>query len=449
MGSLCKALMVLLVVSLSGCNKDSDNSQPDGDGEESPLDLSETDLEEVDVALDIATDTDTSEEISGDLTPALDLTEGDLSGRDVPLLQDLTADQRDLEQFSDLQNSDGLFIDLVETEEVSGDLATDSEDIALPCLPEPGVPGEDVFRTMLHDGVMRSYNVHIPTGYRCEPVPLVLGIHGYYGSGDGFENRTAEMFNHINENGYIGIFPDGLSMSSTWDYVTSFNDLGSRNDDGPDGMTCTADSYNYGSYDNCGPSEMSRSCHWGTSCADDEGFFRALVEEAQEQWTIDESRIYMTGFSQGGQTVQSMACPMSDILAAIAPSHGFSANGYTCAPETPMAMMQVWGLRDSIVPGDDGMANDGMIYDSADETALEWAVSQGCDVETSVYPTVSDGAKDWVCVQHDNCETGSEVVTCSWDGGHNWSTDSSFGDDFSGNFSLEAIWEFFELHHQD
>ena len=311
-----------------------------------------------------------------------------------------------------------------------------------PCIADPATPGADTNLSLTHDGETRTYMVRLPADYDCTPRPVLIGVHGYYGSGSGFANSTADLSEHLDAHGYIGLFPDGLQMSSSAPDVTSFNDLGSRNDDGPDGATCDDDSYDYGSYTNCGSSEVTRECHWGTSCADDEGFFRAMLSHAEATWSVDSDRVYMTGFSQGGQTTQSMACPMSDVLAAIAPSHGFSANGYTCAPDSPMGMIQVWGTRDRIVPGDDGLANDGYIYDDAAETAVIWAAAQDCASDgDSVYPTASDGARDWACTEHVGCATGAEVVTCQWDGGHIWPSSSS-----DGNFPLEEIWTFLSAH---
>jgi poly(3-hydroxybutyrate) depolymerase len=286
--------------------------------------------------------------------------------------------------------------------------------------------------------------VRLPADYDCTPRPVLVGIHGYYGSGSGFANSTADLSEHLDEHGYIGLFPDGLPMSAHDAMVTSFNDLGSRNDVGPDGPTCDDDPWDYGSYDNCGEEEVARDCHWGTSCADDEGFFRAMIAHAQATWSIDADRIYMTGFSQGGQTTQSMACPMADVIAAVAPGHGFAANGYTCGPDTPVSMMQFWGARDRIVPGDDGMANDGYIYDDAAETATVWATAQGCDADGATpYATASDGTRDWACTEHAGCASGAEVVTCVWDGGHTWPTRGEHG-----NFVLEAIWDFLSSHRR-
>ena len=311
---------------------------------------------------------------------------------------------------------------------------------SVPCEPSPATPGSSVTLPFEHDGETRQVTIHLPSDYDCTPRPVVIGLHGYYGSGSGFESSTARMFEHVNTNGYIGVFPDGLPMSNTgWNqYVTSFNDIDSHNSDGPDGATCTADAYDYGVYDNCPPSEGQDACNWGTSCADDEGFLRSLVASLQSQWTIDASRIYLTGFSQGGQTTQSLSWRLADILAASSPHHGFSANGYTVAPGTKMGIIQIWGRSDRTVDGNGVPSSDGMVYDGAQETIDVWAAGQGCMAESVPWPTPYDGIKGWGCEEYPNCSTGASVVSCGWDGGHSW------GRDGADAFALESMWTFFQ-----
>ena len=107
-----------------------------------------------------------------------------------------------------------------------------------------------------------------------------------------------------------------------------------------------------------------------------------------------------------------------------------------------MCMVQVWGGRDRIVAGGEGLANDGYIYDDAAETAAVWAEAQGCAaVGITVLPTESDGARGWACTEHVGCATGASVVTCQWSGGHIWPTGGEHG-----NFPLHEIWTFLSAH---
>lgn len=308
------------------------------------------------------------------------------------------------------------------------------------CDPGEGVPGGNVSITLDVGGLERRFTLRLPPDFDCSPRPVVVGLHGYYGSGLGFETETAKLEPQLDARGAIGVFPDGLQMgASGWQAsVTSFNDEYSHNSTGPDGATCTEDAYDYGVYDNCPDSESEDACNWGTSCADDEGFLRALIERTVDRWGGDPSRVYLTGFSQGGQTTQSLGPQLADVITAISPHHGFAANGYTTPPEGPQSLFQVWGRQDRIVDGRDRPSNDGMIYDGATETAEIWAEVQQCEATAVTYTTPYDGQFGWACEEYPNCQTGARVVTCGWDGAHVW------GRRRGVDFASEAMFTFFE-----
>jgi len=59
----------------------------------------------------------------------------------------------------------------------------------------------------------------------------------------------------------------------------------------------------------------------------DEEFFLALIEHMKMVHPIDESRIFVSGFSMGGMMSNAMACLQPDIIAAAAPCNGFN-EGY-------------------------------------------------------------------------------------------------------------------------
>lgn len=324
----------------------------------------------------------------------------------------------------------------------TADTAPPDEPAEPDCPLEGGEAGASISIATVHDSIPRRYQIHLPADYDCTPRPLIIGMHGYYGTGQGFEETTSQMFETIDSRGYIGVFPDGLPMgSSGWQsQVTSFNDIDSHNSDGPDGPTCINNAYDYGVYDNCPAAEGQDACNWGTSCADDEGFIRALINEVKTKWTVDSNRIYLTGFSQGGQTTQSLGSRLSDLIAAASPHHGFAANGYTVAPNTPIGLFQVWGDSDRTVDGHGGPSSDGMIYDGAEETALVWAEGLQCDLTPIPYPTPHDGVRGWACEEYPNCANGKEVVTCIWNGAHRW------GKTQDRNFALLSMLDFFEKH---
>lgn len=283
----------------------------------------------------------------------------------------------------------------------------------------------------------RSYVLHLPTNYACNTLyPVIIGLHGYTGSGSGFQHQTADMFASINLKGYIGVFPNATE-STPGSGMTSFNDLGSRSDEGPKGPTCTTPSYAYNDFDNCPDTEQERQCHWGTSCADDLSFLRNLIDDLQQRYSIDDKRIFLMGFSQGAQTAAGLACGLQDKIAAVIPVHGFPAKGFSCGPAEKVSLFQIVGQLDQTVNGFGKESADGMIYDSATTTASVWAEEQHCAKNGSTpYPTIADGYLGWQCVEHANCASSASIVTCSWLGDHIWPRNDS------KNPGLQAIWEF-------
>lgn len=311
----------------------------------------------------------------------------------------------------------------------------------VPCDLHGLVPGKDTRVVTTWEGRERVYWLHVPLDYDCTPRPLFIGLHFFGGEAHAAELDTLRAHGGLNSRGWFGLFPQALAETpnGTW---PAFNDTTSHHDTGPDGPTCTDWAYEQPTFDTCPPEEADRACHWGTSCSDDVGWVRSLIGELSETFTLDPDRVFLTGFSQGGIAAQGWACPLGDLLAAVAPMHGFAANGYACGPTQGVSLMQTYGYWDVFVNGYDQPSADGLIYESAAETAAAWADAQGCSPDgTTVYHTVSDGKVGWGCTQHEGCATGAEVVSCEWDGSHFMGRDP-----LDGDFMMDAVWEFFETH---
>ena len=53
----------------------------------------------------------------------------------------------------------------------------------------------------------------------------------------------------------------------------------------------------------------------------------ALLEHMKRTYAIDESRVYISGFSMGGMMTNALACAYPELFAAAAPCNGFNS-GY-------------------------------------------------------------------------------------------------------------------------
>jgi polyhydroxybutyrate depolymerase len=121
------------------------------------------------------------------------------------------------------------------------------------------------------------------------------------------------------------------------------------------------------------------------------------------RWCIDETRIHLTGHSDGGTTAEALAfLPETRGLAAsIAPS-GAGIRGADLATETcppPLPVLILHAESDWVFPG----------YGA--EAARWWAKCNGCDVERTFRRP--DG-----CDAFEGCAAGGETVLCKDPGGH-------------------------------
>jgi polyhydroxybutyrate depolymerase len=165
------------------------------------------------------------------------------------------------------------------------------------------------FATFTHDGVIRTYHYYVPSYWNSgESMPLLMVLHGLTQSGQGIMNIT--NFNSLAESeGFIAVYPDGLENAWNAD------------------MNVTV------------------------SGADDIGFLERLVLHFETNFGVNSSRIYFTGFSNGGFMSNKLACESSLCIAAIASVSGnMSSTVYeNCNPKQPTSVLHIHGTADAVV----------------------------------------------------------------------------------------------------
>jgi polyhydroxybutyrate depolymerase len=174
---------------------------------------------------------------------------------------------------------------------------------------------------------------------------------------------------------------------------------------------------------------------------------RQMLVELQAELSIDPSRIFATGLSNGGSMSNGMGCALSDLVVGIAPVSGGHVLYDQCHPDHPVSVLAIHGTDDHIIPYE----GDYSFGDERDTIAIHvwmgaWAERNNCDPEPKVrhtYPTVT--VETWV-----NCDLGTEVALLTIEGGeHTWPT-TRYGTDW-GEIQLyidatEVVWEFFKAH---
>ena len=203
-------------------------------------------------------------------------------------------------------------------------------------------------------------------------VPLVLDIHG--GGDDMYQQRWTSDFANISmEQGFIVAYPQG--HNNLWNM-------------GWDPITCSA----------------------GILCTeeDDVGFILQMVDTITQNHSIDNSRIYSTGWSNGCGMTQRLAVEASDVFAA---AGCMSMYRFVEAPSDylPIPFMEVHGLLDEIIQYTT-TAHSALIFGpekGAIQNLESWAELNGCQGTT---PEVIESQDDYDIRGYTNCENETQVM---------------------------------------
>ena len=155
------------------------------------------------------------------------------------------------------------------------------------------------------NGITREYIIYVPENYNVTTAfPLLLSFHGLTSNME--FNYSYTSFDELAElENFIVVHPNGIS--NTWTV--------SANDD------------------------------------TDIDFIVSLLNQLEEDYNIESNRIYSTGMSMGGFFSFSLACRLSDRIAAVASVTGsmYQPAINNCSPVKPMPILQIHGTEDVIV----------------------------------------------------------------------------------------------------
>lgn len=190
------------------------------------------------------------------------------------------------------------------------------------------VKGKNRFTTNI-DGSEREYYVHIPQSYTgTSVVPVVFMLHGTSGDGEKFYNISGWREVGEDEN-IITVFP------SSWRYCINDN-----------GETKNTTKWNV-------PPDAEFSFCAGQTPRNDIKFLNTIITELNSKYKIDNKRIYLSGFSNGGQMAAKCAIEMSDKFAAIAENAGSFYLDTTYIPKRKLPVLYQTGNED-YGPGNTG-----------------------------------------------------------------------------------------------
>lgn len=273
-------------------------------------------------------------------------------------------------------------------------------------------------------GVARTYTAYAPASYDpAQPVPVVIALHGRPGRGADMAALTD--FNTVAaEHGFLAVYPDGLNMS--WNYTR-------------------------------GIPVYTQAEH------DDVVFLQNLIDDLALDFSIDRSRIYLTGFSNGGFMTERAACEAPDTFAAYAVvgATAFFGMRPLCAGAPPVPMTLIHGTLDRVIPwnGLIDYIGEEAFYGTlpVTDTVALWAEHNGCpldSIEQTDLPQNGETPDTQVrLLRFSGCAgRGALQFYGVIGGGHNWpGVSGTIPDDIAGLVNTdihasEVIWEFFAQH---
>jgi polyhydroxybutyrate depolymerase len=191
------------------------------------------------------------------------------------------------------------------------------------------IKGKNRYTTVV-DGDTREYWVSVPELYDSTvKTPVVFMLHGTSGNGEKFYNNSGWKELGEEEN-FISVFP------SSWKYKII---------DPVDGEKTTT-KWN-----------TTPDADWifapGQTGRDDIKFLKKIILELRSRFKVDTARIYLNGFSNGGQMAAKCAIEMSDKLAAVASNAGTFYLDTVYIPNRKLPVLYQVGNED-YGPGNDG-----------------------------------------------------------------------------------------------
>lgn len=159
------------------------------------------------------------------------------------------------------------------------------------------------------NGSVRRWMTYVPSSYKSgQDVPLVVAIHGYSSAMTAFtgDSRWQDV---AEEHGFIVAFPQAYPNNFPGNIsVPIWNNYGFPLDE---------------------------------TATDDVGFIRYIVASTEKEYSIDESRVYATGHSNGSGMTWALANDCQDIFAACAPV-GWQGGAIDASASSAYTTMPIW-----------------------------------------------------------------------------------------------------------
>lgn len=124
-------------------------------------------------------------------------------------------------------------------------------------------------------------------------------------------------------------------------------------------------------------------CDFDRAAPDDVRYLAGVIEAARARHRIDAGRVFLIGHSNGAYMAHRLACERPDLVAGLVAISGVApADAARCKAGPPVALLQVHGERDEVVPYPGGPLGGGLPRlgegPGARESAARQAARDGC-----------------------------------------------------------------------
>lgn len=323
------------------------------------------------------------------------------------------------------------------------------------------------------DDVDRSYLVRLPSGYDAQRhYPVVIVLHSMNQDPDDIERLT--QFDQLaDKDGVILVYP--AALHGRWNFGVRpsehhENPLGPRRRAGYPGGGYPGGGGGYppggypgGGYPGGGgrypggqqpPSQQPKEKEEPQpNAADDVAFFNQMLDQLPMKFSVDTSRIYSVGLSDGGFMSFKLGCSLGDRIAAVGAVGATMPKQMMCVPPRPVPAIMINGTSDPVVPYGGGTEkNVGISTLSAEDSAKNWAKVDHCSdkpEKTKITPHEKGGMEAKVDT-YNGCRQNARVVLYSlkgagntWPSGEQYEPENAIGKTSQDLNANETLWSFF------
>jgi polyhydroxybutyrate depolymerase len=196
---------------------------------------------------------------------------------------------------------------------------------------KPYITGKNRF-TLAMDGDIREYYVHVPASYNATaPFPVVFMLHGSGGNGERFYNISG--WKELGEvRNILTVFP------SSAQYPCVFDDGVQKQN---------AEKWNSYELELCN----------GASAKNDTKFLSLVIDTLKQKYNLDEKKIYLVGFSNGGEMASRLAIELSDKISAVVACAGALPADTSFIPKRKLPVLLQAGNSDNKLMAKLGTSN--------------------------------------------------------------------------------------------